>query len=80
MTMSLKNISPAQVVDTMGEGVFVVDASHRITETRIDQPIYRKNLKPVVYVFGDTAGLPRAKRSWLSAARSGMSLLWLGTA
>jgi len=24
----------------------------------IDQPIYHKNLKPVVYVFGETAGLP----------------------
>jgi two-component system response regulator HydG len=30
MTASLKNISLAQVVDTMAEGVFVVDASHRI--------------------------------------------------
>ncbi len=30
MTTSLKNISLAQVVDTMAEGVFVVDASHRI--------------------------------------------------
>ncbi len=30
----------------------------RWEETTIDQPIYHKNLKPVVYVFGDTAGLP----------------------
>jgi len=30
MMMSLKNISLAQVVDTMAEGVFVVDASHHI--------------------------------------------------
>jgi two-component system response regulator HydG len=30
MMTSLKNISLAQVVDTMAEGVFVVDASHRI--------------------------------------------------
>lgn len=27
-------------------------------EEFIDQPIYHKNLRPVVYVFGDTAGLP----------------------
>ncbi len=30
----------------------------RFEETTIDQPIYHKNLQPVVYVFGDTAGLP----------------------
>ena len=30
MTTSLKDISLAQVVDTMAEGVFVVDESHRI--------------------------------------------------
>ncbi|NLH16882.1 MAG: efflux RND transporter permease subunit [Phycisphaerae bacterium] len=30
----------------------------RFEETTIDQPIYHKNLRPVVYVFGDTAGLP----------------------
>ena len=27
-------------------------------ERTIDQPIYHKNLRPVVYVFGETAGLP----------------------
>jgi multidrug efflux pump subunit AcrB len=27
-------------------------------EGRIDQPRYHKNLRPVVYVFGETAGLP----------------------
>lgn len=30
----------------------------RFEETTIEQPIYHKNLRPVVYVFGDTAGLP----------------------
>jgi multidrug efflux pump subunit AcrB len=30
----------------------------RFEETKIDQPIYHKNLRRVVYVFGDTAGLP----------------------
>ncbi len=28
----------------------------RVTERPIDQPIYRKNLKPVIYVTGDVAG------------------------
>jgi len=28
----------------------------RVTETPVDQPIYRKNLKPVIYVTGDVAG------------------------
>lgn len=40
-----------------GENVFLSDLGQFEEET-IDQPIYHKNLKPVVYVFGDTAGLP----------------------
>lgn len=40
-----------------GEGVSLFDLG-RFEEEVIDQPIYHKNLKPVVYVFGDTAGLP----------------------
>jgi len=28
----------------------------RVTEAPVDQPIYRKNLKPVIYVTGDVAG------------------------
>ncbi|MDO8948429.1 MAG: efflux RND transporter permease subunit [Desulfocapsaceae bacterium] len=28
----------------------------RVTEVAVDQPIYRKNLKPVIYVTGDVAG------------------------
>ncbi len=30
----------------------------RFVEETIDQPIYHKNLQPVVYVFGETAGTP----------------------
>lgn len=30
----------------------------RFEKTEIEQPIYHKNLRPVVYVFGETAGLP----------------------
>jgi len=40
-----------------GQGVFLFELGTFADET-IDQPIYHKNLKPVVYVFGETAGLP----------------------
>jgi multidrug efflux pump subunit AcrB len=42
---------------TTGEAVLLAELGH-FDQTRIDQPIYHKNLRPVVYVFGDTAGLP----------------------
>ncbi len=40
-----------------GQKVFLSDLG-TFVDTTIDQPIYHKNLKPVVYMFGDTAGLP----------------------
>jgi multidrug efflux pump subunit AcrB len=40
-----------------GQMVYLSELGH-FEEQVIDQPIYHKNLKPVVYVFGDTAGLP----------------------
>ena len=40
-----------------GQGVLLTELG-RFEEETIDQPIYHKNLKPVVYVFGETAGLP----------------------
>jgi len=40
-----------------GRGVFLSELGNLQWET-IDQPIYHKNLKQVVYVFGETAGLP----------------------
>lgn len=40
-----------------GEGVFLSELG-RFHDTVIDQPVYHKNLTPVVYVFGETAGLP----------------------
>jgi multidrug efflux pump subunit AcrB len=40
-----------------GESVFLSDLGS-FEEEVIDQPIYHKNLRPVVYVFGETAGLP----------------------
>ncbi|GLI36499.1 efflux RND transporter permease subunit [Desulforhabdus amnigena] len=40
-----------------GEGVFLSELG-TFEDAVIDQPIYHKNLTPVVYVFGETAGLP----------------------
>jgi multidrug efflux pump subunit AcrB len=40
-----------------GESVFLTELGAFEDET-IDQPVYHKNLHPVVYVFGETAGLP----------------------
>jgi multidrug efflux pump subunit AcrB len=40
-----------------GNGVFLSELGSFEDEI-IDQPIYHKNLTPVVYVFGETAGLP----------------------
>ncbi len=40
-----------------GEKVFLSDLGG-FEDGIIDQPIYHKNLQPVVYVFGETAGLP----------------------
>jgi multidrug efflux pump subunit AcrB len=45
------------VRSTSGETVPLMELGH-FEEAKIDQPIYHKNLRPVVYVFGDTAGLP----------------------
>lgn len=41
---------------TQGNGVFLGELGS-FEETTIEQPIYHKNLTPVVYVFGETAGL-----------------------
>ncbi|MHC1729494.1 MAG: efflux RND transporter permease subunit [Syntrophobacteraceae bacterium] len=40
-----------------GERVFLSELGAFEDEV-IDQPVYHKNLQPVVYVFGETAGLP----------------------
>jgi multidrug efflux pump subunit AcrB len=40
-----------------GDGVYLTDLG-TFDDGIIDQPIYHKNLQPVVYVFGETAGLP----------------------
>jgi multidrug efflux pump subunit AcrB len=43
-----------------GEGVYLTELGSFVEET-IDQPVYHKNLVPVVYVFGETAGVPPAE-------------------
>ncbi|MGQ9653467.1 MAG: efflux RND transporter permease subunit [Thermodesulfobacteriota bacterium] len=40
-----------------GQGVLLGELG-RFEHATIEQPIYHKNLQPVVYVFGETAGLP----------------------
>jgi multidrug efflux pump subunit AcrB len=45
------------ITGSAGQQVFLSDLGSFV-DTTIDQPIYHKNLQPVVYVFGDTAGLP----------------------
>jgi multidrug efflux pump subunit AcrB len=43
-----------------GEVVYLTELGSFVEET-IDQPVYHKNLVPVVYVFGETAGVPPAE-------------------
>ena len=45
------------IKDKTGNVVFLSELGS-FEERTIDQPIYHKNLRRVVYVFGDTAGLP----------------------
>jgi multidrug efflux pump subunit AcrB len=43
-----------------GEGVYLTELGSFVEEM-VDQPVYHKNLVPVVYVFGETAGVPPAE-------------------
>jgi len=51
------DLDQLMIKGAMGEGVFLSELGAFQTGV-IDQPIYHKDLQPVVYVFGDTAGLP----------------------
>jgi multidrug efflux pump subunit AcrB len=53
---NVSGLGQLMVRGTDGEAVPLAELG-RFEETTIDQPIYHKNLRPVVYVFGDTAGL-----------------------
>jgi multidrug efflux pump subunit AcrB len=67
-----------------GETVFLSELGSFEDET-IDQPIYHKNLDPVVYVFGETAGLPPPEAVLMledkvrdDPALNGYSVVWSG--
>jgi multidrug efflux pump subunit AcrB len=49
LNIQLRTASPAMLVP-LRELV-------KVSQAQVDQPIYRKNLKPVIYVTGDVAGL-----------------------
>ncbi len=51
------DLNQVMIKGAAGDGVFLSELGS-FEQSVIDQPIYHKNLKPVVYVFGDTAGLP----------------------
>jgi len=51
------NLDQVMIRGAAGNGVFLSELGS-YEQSVIDQPIYHKNLQPVVYVFGDTAGLP----------------------
>ena len=51
------NLGQLPVKGETGNMVFLSELGS-FEEKTIDQPIYHKNLRRVVYVFGDTAGLP----------------------
>ncbi len=54
---SMADLESLMVRGSDGKMVYLSEIGH-FKETFIEQPIYHKNLKPVVYVFADTAGLP----------------------
>jgi multidrug efflux pump subunit AcrB len=56
---STLDLARVHVKGQSGDLVALAELGHW-AETRIDQTIYHKNLQPVVYVFGDTAGRPPA--------------------
>ncbi len=72
------------VQGTDGHFVFLSDLGSLEWKT-IDQPVYHKNLKPVVYVFGETAGLPPPeailaleKETGHDAALKDFDVVWSG--
>lgn len=55
-----QTLDQLMIKGTTGAGVFLCELGSFNNEI-IEQPVYHKNLRPVVYVFGDTAGLPPAE-------------------
>ncbi len=67
-----------------GQGAYLRELGYFAEET-IDQPIYHKNLVPVVYVFGETAGVPPAEAVFKlqgevekDSALKGFKVVWSG--
>jgi len=67
-----------------GEGVFLSELG-AFEKGTIDQPIYHKDLQSVVYVFGDTAGLPPPEAVMMledkvgeDAALKDVQVVWTG--
>jgi multidrug efflux pump subunit AcrB len=52
-----RDIEQLMIKGQSGSGVFLPELGS-FEDGIIEQPVYHKNLKPLVYVFGDTAGLP----------------------
>ncbi len=78
------NLEQLMITGTMGERVYLKDLG-AFEEGVIDQPIYHKNLRPVVYVFGDTAGLPPPEAVLMLADKvkkdprlDGFNIVWSG--
>ena len=67
-----------------GQGVFLSELGSFEDEV-IDQPIYHKNLRQVVYVFADTAGLPPPEAIFMLEDKTGadphlekVNVVWSG--
>jgi len=78
------DLDQVMVKGARGEGVFLSELGAFETGT-IDQPIYHKDLQPLVYVFGDTAGLPPPEAVIMlegkvdeDAALDGVDVVWTG--
>ncbi|MCX7822908.1 MAG: efflux RND transporter permease subunit [Syntrophobacterales bacterium] len=52
-----EELGALMVKNSSGQMVYLSEIGYFERQT-IDQPIYHKNLRPLVYVFADTAGLP----------------------
>jgi multidrug efflux pump subunit AcrB len=78
------NLEQLMIKGAMGESIYLKDLG-TFDEGVIDQPIYHKNLRPVVYVFGDTAGLPPPEAVLTLADKvrkdpqlDGFNIIWSG--
>ncbi|SPJ15891.1 Acriflavin resistance protein (fragment) [Syntrophobacter sp. SbD2] len=78
------DLKQVMISGSNGERVFLAELGTFADET-IDQPIYHKNLNPVVYVFGETAGIPPPDAVLTLAGKvehspelKGVNVIWSG--